>query len=137
MFTVVGRVSRRTFWLYYLAGVLAAGPLVLLTMVLYKAGSLLAPFALFFTIGVILLWWLGTIAVGIKRLHDLGKPGAMYLFSFVPGTGLIWLLISPGTVVSDLIFAAKLAGVGLLWVFIYLGCFPGIQHRNRHGGIPT
>ena len=33
------------------------------------------------------------IAVAVRRLHDTGKSGWMYLVAFIPIAGLIWLLI--------------------------------------------
>ena len=34
-----------------------------------------------------------SIAVAIRRLHDVGKSGWMYLVAFIPIVGFIWLLI--------------------------------------------
>ena len=43
------------------------------------------------------LWWLLTlvpnIAVSVRRLHDIGKPGIWYLFMLIPLAGPIILLI--------------------------------------------
>ena len=33
------------------------------------------------------------IAVTLRRLHDIGKSGWMYLVAFIPIVGWIWLLI--------------------------------------------
>ena len=33
------------------------------------------------------------LAVGIRRLHDVGKSGWFYLIIFIPIIGIIWLLI--------------------------------------------
>jgi uncharacterized membrane protein YhaH (DUF805 family) len=33
-----------------------------------------------------------SLAVGIRRLHDVGKSGWMMLISFIPLIGAIWLL---------------------------------------------
>ena len=34
-----------------------------------------------------------SIAVGVRRLHDIGKSGWMMLVVFIPFVGAIWLLI--------------------------------------------
>jgi len=34
-----------------------------------------------------------SLAVGVRRLHDVGKSGWFYLISFIPLIGLIWLLV--------------------------------------------
>ena len=34
-----------------------------------------------------------SIAVTLRRLHDIGKSGWMYLVAFIPIAGWIWLLI--------------------------------------------
>jgi uncharacterized membrane protein YhaH (DUF805 family) len=33
------------------------------------------------------------IAVGVRRLHDVGKTGWMLLVAFIPIIGFIWLLV--------------------------------------------
>jgi uncharacterized membrane protein YhaH (DUF805 family) len=34
-----------------------------------------------------------SLAVGVRRLHDIGKSGWMWLIAFIPLAGAIWLLI--------------------------------------------
>ena len=34
-----------------------------------------------------------SIAVGVRRLHDIGKCGWWYLIAFVPVIGTIWLIV--------------------------------------------
>jgi len=34
-----------------------------------------------------------SLAVGVRRLHDIGKSGWMLLVSFIPIIGAIWLII--------------------------------------------
>jgi uncharacterized membrane protein YhaH (DUF805 family) len=111
MFTVEGRLSRRSFWLYYLIGIVIVAPLIALTVSVAKNGGSTAPALTFVTAIVTLLWLLGAIAIGIKRLHDMNKSGIMYLIAFIPYVGQVWILI-------------------------YLGFFPGSPHRNRFGN-PT
>jgi uncharacterized membrane protein YhaH (DUF805 family) len=112
MFTVEGRLSRRSFWLYYLIGIVIVTPLIAFTVSIAKSGGSTAPALTLVTAIVSLLWLLGAIAVGIKRLHDLNKSGIMYLIAFIPY-------------------------IGQAWILIYLGFFPGSPHRNRFGNPTT
>lgn len=40
-----------------------------------------------------LAFLLPTIAVVVRRLHDIGKSGWWYLISFIPLVGVIWFLV--------------------------------------------
>jgi uncharacterized membrane protein YhaH (DUF805 family) len=44
---------------------------------------------------VIGMCWL-TVASSVRRLHDRGKNGGWYFISFIPGVGLIWLIVECG-----------------------------------------
>jgi uncharacterized membrane protein YhaH (DUF805 family) len=99
--TFRGRATRAEFWWFFLllALVIAVGALVdraLGTAVAVQVLSLplLLPF----------------IAVGVRRLHDIGRSGWWYLVAFVP------------------------AGALLLYVFWVL---PGKPVANRHGPVPA
>jgi uncharacterized membrane protein YhaH (DUF805 family) len=72
-----GRASRSEFWWFILAQIIV---------------SLLAN-ALHATLGgiVSLLVFLPTIAVGARRLHDIGKTGWLQLVGIIPVLG--WILI--------------------------------------------
>ena len=101
-----GRVGRAV---YVLAGLLA---ILLPSFLLYQVllapeGSPAAQFwtASFSLAFLVSLW--SHLALGAKRLHDLGKPGILSLSLFVP-------------VVSILVFAA-------------LCVFPGNPGRNEYG----
>ena len=39
------------------------------------------------------LVFLPGLAVAVRRLHDTGKSGWMYLVAFIPVIGAIWLLV--------------------------------------------
>jgi uncharacterized membrane protein YhaH (DUF805 family) len=87
-----GRSSRREFWSYLLACLIAVWLVVVLVrltrpeLIIGLLGpALLVEYALF---------W----AVSVRRLHDTGRSGWMLLVSMVPAIGLIWvvmLLASP------------------------------------------
>ena len=113
MFTLDGRLSRRSFWFYHLAGILIALPAVVIA---YAVGNHYGdspppqwfPIPIIATAPLFLLWLAGSIAVAVKRLHDLDRSGFYYLFALIPY-------------------------VGALWFLIYGGFFPGTPHRNRFG----
>ena len=87
-----GRARRREYWMFvlfsvltYLAACMAGG---LVDVVLNTEGVIMA-LAL---VGV----WLGlivpSIAVAIRRLHDTGHSGWMFLLAFVPVVSLVLLV---------------------------------------------
>ena len=79
-----GRARRSEYWYF----------------VLFNA---LISFAVGLVAGLIGLQWLTyiyslallvpSIAIGVRRLHDIGKSGWWLLISFVPLIGAIWLII--------------------------------------------
>ena len=99
-----GRASRSEYWYWILAVVALA---IVLTVI---EGALLAP-ALGFEayapeagqplrmlMGLAI--FLPTLAVSIRRLHDIGRSGWWLLIQFVPLIGgliLLWWYIQPGT----------------------------------------
>lgn len=82
-----GRARRSEYWYFVLGNFLAY-------LVLAGVG-----FALGEYVGLILLvvFWLGiivpSIAVVVRRLHDVGKSGWFYFVALIPLVGGIWLLV--------------------------------------------
>jgi uncharacterized membrane protein YhaH (DUF805 family) len=78
-----GRAGRQEFWMFFAIHV---GIFVVLAIIDAALGlnSVLPG-----------LYWLATIvpvvAVGIRRLHDIGKPGIWILLGLIPCVGLILL----------------------------------------------
>lgn len=62
-------------------------------------------------IGYIVLSWLPSLAVSVRRLHDTNRSGFWYFINFVPLIGAIWFLV--------------------------LMCLPGTNGPNRFGGDPV
>lgn len=83
-----GRARRKEYWMFTLFNVIFA----------IAAGVLDAVTGLGF---LVILYSLATlvpgIAVAIRRLHDIGKPGIWILIALVPFIGGIWLLILMAT----------------------------------------
>ena len=93
-----GRARRKEFWLFYVFIIL--GSIVTISLDILTgtfdevAGA--GPFTAIFVIAIIV----PSIAVTIRRLHDLDRTGWWYLISIVPLVGPLVLLIFlclPGT----------------------------------------
>lgn len=80
-----GRASRAQYWYFVLFYVIISIPFSIIDRGILHAQIL--------TIVLSLALLLPSIAVGVRRLHDLGKPGWWYLMVIVPIVGPIALLI--------------------------------------------
>lgn len=80
-----GRARRKEFWAFQF-GYIVLGILSLILGNLFKLGDIL--FVL-----LILALLLPNLAVSVRRLHDVGRPGWWLLISFVPIVGYILLII--------------------------------------------
>lgn len=86
-----GRARRKEYWMFTLWNIIFALLASLLDYsfgIVYPLvgyGPLYIAYALFVLVP--------GIAVAIRRLHDTGKSGWMYLVAFIPIAGWIWLLI--------------------------------------------
>ncbi|MGW6980671.1 DUF805 domain-containing protein [Streptomyces sp. NPDC054932] len=84
-----GRARRQEYWMF----------------TLFNVGIVLVLAILDFALGtyplLVGLYFLGTLvpslALTVRRLHDLGKSGAWYFIAFVPFIGGIWLLVLTAT----------------------------------------
>ena len=86
-----GRSRRKEYWMFTLWNFIFALLAISLDYsfgIVYPSigyGPLYIAYALFVLVP--------NIAVAIRRLHDTGKSGWMYLVAFIPIAGWIWLLI--------------------------------------------
>jgi len=74
-----GRAARSEYWLF-----------VLLTIVITNVGHVISPL-LGGIIGLGLV--IPSIAVAVRRMHDIGKSGWYYLFILIPIVGFIIILV--------------------------------------------
>jgi len=83
-----GRARRREFWLFYLC-------FAIINVVFQVLGAIPGIGSIFGIIGglVSLVLLLPSIAVAIRRLHDIGRKGIFLLFFLVPLVGQILLII--------------------------------------------
>jgi uncharacterized membrane protein YhaH (DUF805 family) len=82
-----GRASRKEYWMYTLFHFIVVGALY--TFFAVTESSVIA--------GVLMIYFLASIvpsvAITVRRLHDIGKSGWAYLFGFIPLFGSFILLI--------------------------------------------
>jgi uncharacterized membrane protein YhaH (DUF805 family) len=87
-----GRAARSEWWGINVVVLLPASLLVRTLLADPNVGTLMSTILLLASIPLI---WI-SIAVSVRRLHDLNKEGIWYLISFVPVIGSAWLLIYCG-----------------------------------------
>ncbi len=105
-----GRANRREYWMFQLFLLLAATVVGALSMtvafvavVVLQADSSWMAGITIGALALVGLLWLATIvplvAVTVRRLHDCGQSGWLYLLALVPGGGLVILIFAllPGT----------------------------------------
>ena len=102
-----GRARRKEFWMYTLFNVVFATVAVILDIVLgtgfasvgVDVGYGYGLIYLLFVIGI----FVPTLAMYVRRLHDVGKSGWFLLVILIPLAGAIWFLVpmctdsQPGT----------------------------------------
>ncbi len=86
-----GRARRKEYWMFVLFNMIFAISAMILDNLLGIAmeGIGYGPLYGLYLLAIII----PSIAVGVRRLHDVGKSGWMMLISFIPIIGGIWLLV--------------------------------------------
>ena len=86
-----GRARRKEYWMFFLFNMIFA----IVAMVLDNVLGLASP-----TVGYGIIYGiyavatlLPSLAVGVRRLHDVGKSGWMVLIALIPLIGSIWLIV--------------------------------------------
>ena len=80
-----GRARRKEYWMFFLGNFIITVVLTILSNLI----SLLAILYVLYYLAVLI----PSIAVGVRRLHDIGKSGFWILIVLIPLIGPIWLLI--------------------------------------------
>lgn len=78
-----GRARRTEYWMFVLFNLIIS---IILVMVDNFLGT---PFNFIYGLAIII----PGIAVGVRRLHDIGKSGWMLLIAIIPIIGAIWLIV--------------------------------------------
>ena len=99
-----GRARRKEYWMFALFQFIIG---LLLMAIIFSFGFNAEDPTLNFGVILYLLFalvsFLPGLAVAVRRLHDAGKSGWMYLIALIPFIGAIWLLVllvmdsQPGT----------------------------------------
>ncbi len=86
-----GRARRKEYWMFILFNIIFSAVAMFLDNVLrLTIGEL--PYGVFSILyGIAVL--IPSLAVTVRRLHDVGKSGWMILVSLIPIIGEIWLLV--------------------------------------------
>jgi uncharacterized membrane protein YhaH (DUF805 family) len=94
--TFSGRATRSEYWFFVLFNII----FIILAMLLDNAfGTTIKmgygvslPYGYIY-IAYLIITLLPSFAVGVRRLHDVGKSGWFFLISLIPIIGAIWLLV--------------------------------------------
>jgi len=89
-----GRARRKEYWMFTLFNVVILIPLYLIVVAGAALGSngLVAIGAILY-IGYAFAIIIPSLAVCVRRLHDIGKSGWYYLIGFIPLVGAIILIV--------------------------------------------
>ncbi len=93
-----GRISRAAYILAALLMTLILGFLLYRIVLAQEAGGAVEAWDILFSIAIFVSLW-GQAALGIKRLHDMGRPGIFAVALFLPMLNVIAFLalcILPG-----------------------------------------
>lgn len=86
-----GRARREEYWMFVLFNFLIVIGIAIISGVLVGLTDISAFMGFYFI--YILAVMIPSIAVAVRRLHDINKSGWFYLVGFIPIIGGIWLLI--------------------------------------------
>ena len=85
-----GRSRRKEYWMFILFNSIAGIAAVLLDNVLFGvAPDAIGPLGGVYSLAVLI----PSLAVSVRRLHDVGKSGWFLLIALIPAIGAIWLLV--------------------------------------------
>jgi uncharacterized membrane protein YhaH (DUF805 family) len=88
-----GRASRKEYWMFALFNFLALLLFAGIDIVAWNITGDDTSTLFLFTASYLFAVQIPSLAVSIRRLHDVGKSGWWYLIGLIPIIGVIWLLI--------------------------------------------
>lgn len=86
-----GRARRTEYWMFVLFNILFVIAAMILDNILGLTVEGL-PYGVFYFLYAIAII-IPSLAVAVRRLHDVGKSGWMILIAIIPIVGAIWLLV--------------------------------------------
>ena len=90
-----GRARRREYWMYVLVQSIIMIGLMILDSVLgldFELQGISLGYGYLYLIGII-VHFIPSLAVLVRRLHDVCKSGWFYFIFLIPIIGIIWLLV--------------------------------------------
>ena len=90
-----GRARRKEYWMYVLVQSIIMIGLMILDSVLgldFELQGISLGYGYLYLIGVV-VHFIPSLAVLVRRLHDVGKSGWFYFIFLIPIIGIIWLLV--------------------------------------------
>lgn len=90
-----GRARRREYWMFVLINVV----FIFAAILVDNAADLVYDYSSYGIVTTLyqLFIFIPSLAVSVRRLHDIGKSGWMILVSFIPLFGAIWILVLMAT----------------------------------------
>ena len=86
-----GRARRKEYWMFVLFNMIFAFIAMIIDNVIGTASPELGYGIIYGLYALVMI--IPGIAVTVRRLHDVGKSGWMYLIVLIPFIGAIWLLV--------------------------------------------
>ncbi len=90
-----GRARRKEYWMFVLFNIIFSIGAMILDKILgtqFDTGTLAMPYGYVYLLYCLFVFIPG-FAVGVRRLHDVGKSGWFFLIALIPLIGAIWLLV--------------------------------------------
>ena len=90
-----GRARRKEYWMYVLVQSIIMIALMILDSILgldFELQGISLGYGYLYLIGVV-VHFIPSLAVLVRRLHDVGKSGWFYFIFLIPIIGIIWLLV--------------------------------------------
>ena len=90
-----GRARRKEYWMFVLVQAIVMIGLMILDSVLgldFELQGISLGYGYLYLIGLI-VHFIPSLAVLVRRLHDVGKSGWFYFIFLIPIIGIIWLLV--------------------------------------------
>ena len=90
-----GRARRKEYWMFVLVQTIVMIGLMILDSVLgldFELQGISIGYGYLYLIGLI-VHFIPSLAVLVRRLHDVGKSGWFYFIFLIPLIGVLWLLV--------------------------------------------
>ncbi len=84
-----GRARRMEYWMFVLFNLIFSVAAMMLDQAVASNSGDVGFFYVIYALAV----FIPNLAVGVRRLHDVGKSGWMLLVSLIPLIGAIWLFV--------------------------------------------